>query len=217
MPLASSTDLVMAGIQDIIQALQNPTANSPLAPCTDSQVQALQDLTSLLTGIIKQDSHDAPSLRVDAPATWNETTTKQSNSIKTSAYKLAPALRVEFKEPLTEPTVPPHQVQADEPATYENSTGAKGRCRRKQACKPRPLAQTQCSSYQSRTCSKAAVQPTFKLSALIDRKKWTHGEFDSPLVGIKLITLALSPPRQQILPQPRSYSIVFCLHQMHNT
>jgi hypothetical protein len=53
MPLASSTDLVMAGIQDIIQALQNQTANSPLAPCTDSQVQALQDLTSLLTGIIK--------------------------------------------------------------------------------------------------------------------------------------------------------------------
>jgi hypothetical protein len=41
------------GIQDIIQALQNPTANSPLAPCTDSQVQALQDLTSLLTGIPK--------------------------------------------------------------------------------------------------------------------------------------------------------------------
>jgi hypothetical protein len=64
MPLASSTDLVMAGIQDIIQALQNPTANSPLAPRTDSQVQALQDLTSLLTGIIKQDSHEAPSLRV---------------------------------------------------------------------------------------------------------------------------------------------------------
>jgi hypothetical protein len=36
MPLASSADLVMAGIQDIIQALQNPTANSPLAPRTDS-------------------------------------------------------------------------------------------------------------------------------------------------------------------------------------
>jgi hypothetical protein len=93
MPLASSTDLVMAGIQDIIQALQNPTANSPLAPRTDSQVQALQDLTSLLTGIIKQDSHDAPSLRVeDAPATLNETTTKQSSSMKTSADNLAPAL-----------------------------------------------------------------------------------------------------------------------------
>jgi hypothetical protein len=136
MPLASSTDLVMAGIQDIIQALQNPTANSPLAPRTDSQVQALQDLTSLLTGIIKQDSHDAPSLRVDAPATLNETaTTKQSSIMKTSADNAAPTLRVEFKEPLTEPTVPPHQVQADEPATYENSTGAKGQRRRKQAHK----------------------------------------------------------------------------------
>jgi hypothetical protein len=129
MPLASSTDLVMAGIQDIIQALQNPTANSPLAPRTDSQVQALQDLTSLLTGIIKQDNNDAPSLRVDAPATTlNETTTttKQSSSMKTSVDNLAPALRVEFKEPLTEPTVTPHQVQVDEPAISENSTGAKG-------------------------------------------------------------------------------------------
>jgi hypothetical protein len=80
MPLASSTDLVMAGIQDIIQALQNPTANSPLAPYTDSQVKAHQDLTSLLTGIVNQDNHDAPSLRVDAPATLNETTTKQQSS-----------------------------------------------------------------------------------------------------------------------------------------
>jgi hypothetical protein len=135
MSLASSTDLVMAGIQDIIQALQNPTTNSPLAPCTDSHVQALQDLTSFLTGIIKQDSHNATSLRVDAPATLTETTTKQTSNMKTSADNLAPALRVELNEPVTEPTVPPHQVQADEPATYENSTGAKGRHRRKQAHK----------------------------------------------------------------------------------
>jgi hypothetical protein len=97
-------------------------------------LQAIQNLTSLLTGIIKQDNHGAPSLRVDAPAALNETaSTKQSSIMKTSADNPAPALRVEFKEQLTEPTVPPHQVQADEPATYENSTGAKGRHRRKQA------------------------------------------------------------------------------------
>jgi hypothetical protein len=57
-------------------------------------MQALQDLTSLLTGKIKVDNHDAPSLRVDAPATLNETTTKQSSSMKTSEDNLAPALRV---------------------------------------------------------------------------------------------------------------------------
>jgi hypothetical protein len=93
-------------------------SNSKLSIGTthSSQVQALQDLTSLLTGIIKQDNHDAPSLRVDAPATLNETTTtaKQSSSMKTSVDNLAPALRVEVKEPLTEPTVPPRQVQADD-------------------------------------------------------------------------------------------------------
>jgi hypothetical protein len=32
MPLALSMDLVMAGVQDIVHALQNPSANSPLAP-----------------------------------------------------------------------------------------------------------------------------------------------------------------------------------------
>jgi hypothetical protein len=177
MPFASSTDLVMASIQDIIQALQNPTANSPLAPRTDSQVQALQDLTSLLIGIIKQDNHDAPSLRVDAPATLNETTTttKQSSSMKTSVDNLAPALRVEVKEPLTEPTVPPHQVQADEPATYENSTGAKGRRRRKQARKAKkdknmqPTASTHTHGTRANVKKhQQGAQPTANTAMQID-------------------------------------------------
>jgi len=37
MPTASSIDLVLAGIQDISSALQNPSPNSPLALLTDSQ------------------------------------------------------------------------------------------------------------------------------------------------------------------------------------
>ena len=41
MPLASSTDLILAGIQDIVHALKNPSANSPLPPLTDSHHDAL--------------------------------------------------------------------------------------------------------------------------------------------------------------------------------
>jgi hypothetical protein len=52
MPLASSTDLVITGIHDIVHALTNPSNNSPLAPRTDSEVQALRDLTTLLSNIL---------------------------------------------------------------------------------------------------------------------------------------------------------------------
>jgi hypothetical protein len=48
MPLASSMDLVMAGIKDIVHALHNLLANSPLSPFTDSKVAILQNLTNLL-------------------------------------------------------------------------------------------------------------------------------------------------------------------------
>jgi hypothetical protein len=38
MPLASSVNLVIADANDIIHTLQNPTANSPLAPLANSEV-----------------------------------------------------------------------------------------------------------------------------------------------------------------------------------
>ena len=46
MPTPSSTDLILAGLNDITHALQNPSAGSPLAPRSDSHVQALKDLTT---------------------------------------------------------------------------------------------------------------------------------------------------------------------------
>ena len=51
MPLASSNDLIIAGIQDIVHALQNPSANSPLPPLTDSHHNALVQLTELLAHV----------------------------------------------------------------------------------------------------------------------------------------------------------------------
>jgi len=48
MPTALSIDLVLARIQDITIALQNLLANSPLAPLTDNQGAALQQLMVIL-------------------------------------------------------------------------------------------------------------------------------------------------------------------------
>jgi hypothetical protein len=85
MPLASSTDLILAGIQDIIRALTHPSANSPLAPRTDSEVQALQDLTTLLSNIAAPPKA-APSLRVEPT---------DSIVLPVETPPCAPALRVE--------------------------------------------------------------------------------------------------------------------------
>jgi len=51
MPLASSNDLILAGIQDILHAFTHPSPGSPLAPLTDSHVDSLRQLTTVLTGI----------------------------------------------------------------------------------------------------------------------------------------------------------------------
>ena len=53
MPLATSNDLILAGIQDILTALQNPTAHSPIAPLTDSHHELLLQMTSILTAVAK--------------------------------------------------------------------------------------------------------------------------------------------------------------------
>lgn len=52
MPLASSTDLILAGIKDIVNALHNPSPGSALAPLVDSHVTALHHLTTVLTNIV---------------------------------------------------------------------------------------------------------------------------------------------------------------------
>lgn len=48
MPTASSVDYILTGIQDIVQALQHPSPNSPLAPLTDSQSNSLRTVMDIL-------------------------------------------------------------------------------------------------------------------------------------------------------------------------
>ena len=75
MPHSSSTDLILASLQDIAKALKNPAARSPLAPRSDSQTTALQTLIDVLTNQLQPEPElpaaaPVPSLRVPvAPIT----------------------------------------------------------------------------------------------------------------------------------------------------
>jgi hypothetical protein len=71
MPIASSNDLNLAGIRDILEALRNPSMGSPIDPLTDSHVTTLQVLSELITGLVPQPKpllapmpDPAPPLRV---------------------------------------------------------------------------------------------------------------------------------------------------------
>ena len=48
MPIASSTDIAIAAVQDLTKALNNPNHGSPLDPLSDSEVATLEDLTQIL-------------------------------------------------------------------------------------------------------------------------------------------------------------------------
>jgi hypothetical protein len=52
MPLASFNDLILSGIHDIVHALRHPSAGAPLAPLTDSHVNAITTLTMVLTSLV---------------------------------------------------------------------------------------------------------------------------------------------------------------------
>jgi hypothetical protein len=54
MPIASSNDLILASIHDILEALYNPSLGSPIDPLTDSHVTTLQLLSELTTGLVPQ-------------------------------------------------------------------------------------------------------------------------------------------------------------------
>jgi hypothetical protein len=113
MPLASSTDLILAGIQDIVRALHNPTQGSPIAPLTDSHVQALQQLTTLLTGIVSPSATNKPQSNIPARAASPSVAPLRvlTSLSPNSPASPAPPLRVEpTLIPPTEDDLPNTQV-----------------------------------------------------------------------------------------------------------
>ena len=119
MPLASSNDLILAGIKDIVTALHNPTAGSPFPPLADSHHKALTELTSLLTGILP------------APATESQPDSPLRVATTAPAPMSHPPLRVLAAPPRTKSVsfAPlPAPVTGD---TFVNSTGVPGQKRRR--------------------------------------------------------------------------------------
>jgi hypothetical protein len=72
MPIASSNDLILAGITDILDALCHPSPGLPLVPLTDSHVTTLK-LSELIASLVAAPPSNAPitdlrpALRVPSP------------------------------------------------------------------------------------------------------------------------------------------------------
>jgi hypothetical protein len=90
MPLASSTDLILAGITDILHALNHPSPSSPLPPLTDSHVAALRQLTTVLTNIVD----------TEAPVSKKPDSTPPSAPTPATSIPVAPLRVVEPIPPL---------------------------------------------------------------------------------------------------------------------
>jgi hypothetical protein len=107
MPLASSNDLILVGIQDILRALRNPTPSYRLDPLTGSHVDTLKILSELVTGLVPDPKPvlatkpaPVPHLRVATP----------------SPLKVEPQL-VPNTQPDQNPPIPaaPSDVESDGP------------------------------------------------------------------------------------------------------
>jgi hypothetical protein len=143
LPLATSNNLILAGIADILQALRRPTPPNSLLLLTPQHHVALCQLTTILTGLASKPQPPptptaAAPLRVgNAGAPLRVPLTPTLPIIALPAARPAPQQQPtaptliptdDAPSPLTQPTPKPTTI-------YHNSTGTKGRRHRRQACK----------------------------------------------------------------------------------
>ena len=142
MPLASSNDLILAGIQDILHALRHPSPGSPLAPLTDSHHEALVQLTSILTSVANNKSDTPPSLTAASPTeltpalpgTPLRVDLVPAPTALPAPVRVPPAdahLRVQVEPAPSSKVVTFAPVPAPTGVTFANSTGASGKRRRR--------------------------------------------------------------------------------------
>ena len=130
MLLALSNDLILVGIHNIVAALNNPSPGSPLASLTESHVNALKQLTNILTGIATNPAPGSastnPTITMPAPAPPTLTSHKPDDPPAQAENTNDPSLRVgTWATPIdtNEPTTP-----------YQNSTGPTGHHRHHKTC-----------------------------------------------------------------------------------
>ena len=123
MPIGSSTDLVIAGANDIIKALQHPSPGSALSPLEDSEVAVLHALADILLNRKPQDPASIPTVLPPAtlPALQNAPQPQhqqqpeqnpQTNTPPPAEDHTAPLLRV---VPTPEPPVTYADASAPKP------------------------------------------------------------------------------------------------------
>jgi hypothetical protein len=161
MPLASSKDLILAGMHDILHALQHPSPGSPLAPLTDSHHNVLVQLRSILTSVASpqlppasaRTSPTSSSIvspvpiaippQADAPLRVDTTTHIDAAPLRVDATASIDAA------PLRVPTLhrqavtfAPLLTPTGGGATFANSTGAAGKERRRLRRQSKPSSAT---------------------------------------------------------------------------
>ena len=178
LPVASSDDRILAGIQTIVQALQQPAPASPLAPLPATHHDALLRLTALLQAI-----NDPP---VAPPLAALPSPSKPSASTPGASLRVAvptpvpipplvpspphsPSLRVPTPVSPLNTVGPPRRTVHFAPlpsavlvATFHNSTGLRGTKRRKarrRGRSPPPLstAKTLHPNAQHRPAARPAI------------------------------------------------------------
>jgi hypothetical protein len=132
MPIALSTDLILAGIQDILHALRHPSPALPLAPLGSNHVATLHFLAELVTGLAAPTNKpDAAAPRRVAPKPGPDAPLRVATPvvlptiIPPADIPVLPMLAFPASPPvLPEPSLPP--------STFENSTSPCGRRRQRQ-------------------------------------------------------------------------------------
>ena len=165
MPIASSNDLILAGIGDIIQALRNPSPGSTLAPLTDSLHEALLQLTRVLTTVASPPqtifSDEAPTRLTDADK--NPVAPLRVEPQPLHAHSPEPPLRVDFIAPAAPKSVQFSPLPSTSRTTFDNSTGATGSRKRREQRKratTKPL-----SASKTMHPTKLAPKPTPRVVA----------------------------------------------------
>jgi hypothetical protein len=187
MPLASSTDLILAALHDITNALQNPSPGSPLAPVTDSHVAALKTMTDVLTGLcpdapiatasppmLVQPPTNSPLLRVAAPPpapsppSVPPTPPPQPAPLRSALRVVGspkPTTHVHFTTPLT-PQAPTPPLSTDTEPTYANTTGPTGRRRRRL---PRQRINTARAQAKTNVATEKRQRQTARIASKVKR------------------------------------------------
>ena len=80
LPTATSTEIVTAGLQDVVNELKSPTNPNSLIDMTDNHRQELINITNMLVNIVQDDKAPGTQEAPPSPRVVNETITNAANN-----------------------------------------------------------------------------------------------------------------------------------------